>query len=294
MNESPASRAWRRLYRSRSAWIGGVIVIAMAVLAVAADVIAPYDPQAIVGVDANRAQSADQAAYQPPSMKHWLGTDGVGRDILSRVIYGARMSLAAGLVSVTLAVVIGATAGAAAGYLGGWCDLIVSRTVDMLLSVPSILLALVVYLALSAGWPAVMIAVGLMNVPTFCRQIRAQTLVVARSDYVTATVALGASPLYVLWHVILPAITTPIIVLASLTVGTAILEVAGLSFLGISGEIDVPEWGNMLSEAKSSLRSSIWPALAPGVAISLCVIGCNLLGDGVRDAIDPQRAGRGE
>ncbi|MBX3414206.1 MAG: ABC transporter permease [Pirellulales bacterium] len=275
-HESPWQRAWRRLRRSRSAWVGAALVMLLVVCAVAAPLLAPYNPERLV---------ADQLLS--PSWQHPLGTDSVGRDNLSRVIYGARLSFVAGLVSITVAISIGAPLGAIAGYAGGKIDALIMRAVDVILSFPSLLVALLVVVALEPGWIAVMIAVGTINIPVFCRQIRATTLGVREADFVVAARAAGATPGYILVRAIFPSLVNPLVVLATLGLGTAILEVAGLSFLGIAGEISVPEWGNMLTAAKNNLRTSLWPALAPGLAISLSVIGFNLLGDGLRDALDP-------
>lgn len=275
-SESPWQRAWRRLRRSRSAWLGASLITLLVCCAVAASWLAPYNPERLV---------ADPLLA--PTWEHPLGTDSVGRDNLSRVIYGARLSLIAGLVSITVAISIGAPLGAIAGYAGGRIDILIMRAIDVILSFPSLLVALLVVVALEPGWPAVMLAVGTINIPVFCRQIRATTLGLREADFVVAARAAGATPVYILGRSILPSLVNPLIVLATLGLGTAILEVAGLSFLGIAGEISVPEWGNMLTTAKNNLRTSLWPALAPGLAISLSVIGFNLLGDGLRDALDP-------
>ena len=276
-------RAWSNLRRSRSAWIGAAIIIVFLLLACGANLLAPYPPTAFV---------ADKLL--PPSATHWLGTDTVGRDVLSRVIYGTRLSLTAGLISITMAVMIGVPAGAVAGYAGGWCDTLVMRTVDVLLSFPGVLVALLIVVALSPGWPAVILAVGIINVPIFARQVRATVITARDLDYVVASRAAGATPFYILRRVISPALVSPIVVLGTLGLATAILEVAGLSFLGISGQPDEAEWGAMLESARNEIRTSAWPALAPGVAISLAVLGFNLLGDGLRDALDPHLVRRGD
>jgi len=256
----------------------------MFALALGAELIAPFPPRSLIA----QPETGQPTAFLGPSTRHWLGTDGLGRDLWSRVVYGSRRSLLAGLTSVTLALVVGASAGALAGYAGGWTEALVMRATDGLLSFPGLLIALLVWTALGPGWPAVMVAVGIMNIPTFCRQVRAQMLVLREAEFVLACRALGATPWHILTRAVLPELVSPLVVLATLGLGTAILEVAGLSFLGIAGEIDEPEWGNMLREAKDHVRSSLWPALAPGVAISLTVIGFNLLGDGLRDALDPK------
>ncbi|MCG8583438.1 MAG: ABC transporter permease [Pirellulales bacterium] len=276
------SRVWRNLRRSRAAWMGAVIVALYLFVALTAGMLAPYPPKAFV---------ADTEL--PPSAAHPLGTDSVGRDVLSRVLYGTRLSLAAGVISIAMAVAIGVPIGAVAGYRGGWSDTILMRGVDVLLSFPGVLVAMLVVVALSPGWPAVIFAVGLINVPIFARQVRATVVSVRSLDYVVASRAAGATPAYILTRVISPALVSPIVVLGTLGLATAILEVAGLSFLGISGQPDEPEWGYMLQAARSGLSKSIWPALAPGVAISLAVLGFNLLGDGLRDALDPHLVRRG-
>jgi peptide/nickel transport system permease protein len=269
-------RVWRQLRRSRSAWFGAAIILVFVVLALTADFIVPYGPTDFV---------AD--ADLPPSPAHWFGTDSVGRDVLSRVIYGTRLSLAAGLISIALAVAVGVPLGAIAGYRGGWVDSILMRAIDVQLSFPGVLVAMLVVVALSPGWPAVILAVGVINVPLFARQIRATVISVRDLDYVVASRAAGATPFYILRRVISPALLSPMVVLSTLGLATAILEVAGLSFLGIAGQPYEPEWGYMLNSARDSLSKTIWPALAPGLAISLAVLGFNLLGDGLRDALDP-------
>ncbi len=248
--------------------------------ALAADVIAPYQPDAVH----NRLEA--------PSGQHWLGTDAYRYDTLSRVMYGARLSLLAGLISIALAIAVGTPAGLLAGYFGRWVDTLIMRSIDVALAFPSILIALLVAMAFRPGWAAVMIAVGLINVPIFARQVRATVLTVRDLDYVTASRAMGASQWYVLRRIILPSVVNPVVVLATLGLGSAILEVAGLSFLGIAGDPTEPEWGSMLSKAQTTLTTSIWPAVGPGLAISLTVLGFNLLGDGLRDALDPRLSGR--
>jgi len=276
MTASPSRPAWQVLLRDRTAWLGAGLVGIFLIAAVAAELIAPHSP-----TDLNPA-----LRFRPPSSDHVLGTDMLGRDTLSRVIYGSRLSLTAGVISVALAIGLGATIGAIAGFFGGWFDLLAMRVIDIWQAFPSILMALLVVVALPPGWTAVMLAVGLINVPVFCRQVRATVLPIRELDYVTAARAAGAGSAYILLRVVLPSLVSPLVVLATLGLGTAILEVAALSFLGIAGQPDDPEWGNMLKDAKNTLRSSVWLALAPGAAISLAVLGFNLLGDGLRDALD--------
>lgn len=279
---TPGQRFRRRLLRSRSTRIGAGLVGLFLSAALLAPWISPHDPTRLVG-----------PPFAGISADHPLGTDQLGRDILSRVIYGSRLSLTAGLVSVGLAIALGASAGAVAGYVGGRTDSVIMRGVDIMLAFPGILIALLVVTALSPSWLTVMLAVGLINVPLFCRQVRATVLSVREQDYVLACRAAGAKGHYILRRAILPALISPIVVLATLGLGTAILEVAGLSFLGIAGDFTVPEWGSMLNDAKNSIHSWGWRALVPGVAISLTVIGFNLLGDGLRDSLDPHLHSRG-
>jgi len=265
-----------RLWRKGAARGGLLLVAFFAGLALTADLLAPFAP------DQRHTLQA------PPSLRHPLGTDSHQYDVLTRVWYGARLSLLAAVLSVSMAVVAGVPAGVIAGYLGGWVDTLIMRGIDILLAFPSILLALLVVAAFRPGWEAVIAAVGLINIPVFARQVRATVLTVRNLDYVTASRALGSTTPEILRRAMLPAIVDPVVVLATLSMGTATLEVAGLSFLGIAGDPTVPEWGSMLAEARNYLGTSVWPALAPGAAISLTILGFNLLGDGLRDALDPR------
>jgi len=264
---------------SRSARIGAIIVGLFLCTALTAHWIAPYGPD---------EKSAPEERPQPPSAAHWLGTDPLQKDVLSRVMFGSRRSLLAGVISITLAAAIGVPLGAVAGYFGGIIDGLVMRSIDVALAFPNVLIALLVAAAYRPSWRAVVIAVGLINVPIFARQIRATVLSVAQQDFVFASRAFGATAWRTLVREILPSLFSPIVVLASLSLGTAILEVAGLSFLGIGGDLTEPEWGAMLAQAQSSRGANIWFAIGPGAAISLSVLGFNLLGDGLRDALDPR------
>jgi peptide/nickel transport system permease protein len=243
-----------------------------------ADVLAPYPAQS--------SSSAEIAA--PPTADHWLGTDTLGKDVLSRVMYGGRLSLLAGAVSIAMAMAIGAPWGLVAGYFGGLADTFLMRSIDVALAFPAILIALLLAAAWGSGWGTVVIAVGLIHVPTFARQVRATVLTVTQLEYVVASRAMGAKASHILVRVILPSLVSPVVVLATLTVGMAILEVAGLSFLGLGGELTDAEWGTMLAQARTYWGSNPWIAIAPGLAISLTVLGFNLLGDGLRDALDPR------
>jgi len=279
----PQARAWVRFRRSKSAWIGGALVCVFMLMALTARFVAPYEPDQV------RIEQGERfPLYAPPSTRFLLGTDQDGKDLLSRVMYGSRLSLTAGMISILMSVVVGVPLGAVAGYSGRWIDTLIMRSIDVALAFPSVLLALLVAMAFRAGWEAVIIAVGLINIPVFARQVRATVLTIRGLDYVMASRSLGASHWHVLTRAILPGIINPVVVLATLGLGTAILEVAALSFLGVAGDVTEPEWGSMLTQANESLHRSIWPALGPGVAISLSILGFNLLGDGLRDALDPK------
>jgi peptide/nickel transport system permease protein len=274
---SPARRAWQRFTRSRAALAGALLVGTLIFVACTADWISPY------GVNAT-----SEAISSPPSREHWLGTDALRKDVLTRVIHGSRLSLFAGLSSITLAIVVGAPLGALAGFLGGRTDMLLMRAIDVALAFPSILIALLCTAAFQPGWTTVIVAVGLINVPVFARQSRATVLAMASLDYVLASRAMGMNTWQLLTRVLFPALGGPLTVLASLSIGTAILEVAGLSFLGLGGDMTAAEWGAMLSQAKDHFHNNVWYALGPGLAISLSVLGFNSLGDGLRDALDPR------
>jgi peptide/nickel transport system permease protein len=275
--QSPVARAWLRLRRHHSAWIGAALIGLFVLIAIGADFLAPYGPN-----------DAALDVAEAPSWRHWLGTDSLRKDVLSRVMYGSRLSLLAGAISISLAALIGAPLGAAAGFLGGRVDSLLMRGIDVALAFPSILIALLVAAAYRPSWASVVIAVGLINVPVFARQVRASVLSVAQLEFVLASRAFGATSWRILTRDILPALVSPVVVLASLSLGTAILEVAGLSFLGIGGDLTAAEWGSMLAQARDHWRDNPWFPIAPGVAISLTVLGFNLLGDGLRDALDPK------
>ena len=265
------------LARQPAACLGAAIVGVFLIMALAADWIAPYGPSAV---------ASEVAA--PPSPAHWLGTDALRKDVLSRVILGSRLSLLAGTLSVLLPVLVGVPLGAVAGYFGGTIDTLAMRSLDVALSFPSVLIALLVAAAYRPSWAAVVVAVGLINVPIFARQVRATVLSIARLEYVEASRAFGASFWHILTRQIAPALVSPVVILASLSIGTAILEVAGLSFLGIGGDPTAPEWGAMLAQAKDYWSRNAWYALGPGAAISLTVLGFHLLGSALRDALDPR------
>ena len=257
---------------------GGIIVLVYILAAVFAPWISPYDPFAIDLVN----------KLQPPSLHHWMGTDDKGRDILSRIIFGSRLSLTVGFVSVLIGALIGVTLGLISGYYGKLLDSIIMRFIDVLLAFPGILLALAIISALGPDLVNVMIAVGIFSIPTFARIVRGSTISLKKVEYIESIKALGASDIRIIFAHILPNILSPIIVQGTLRLATAILTAAGLSFLGMGAQPPSPEWGAMLSNGRTFLWSAPHVATFPGLVIALIVIGFNLLGDGLRDALDPR------
>jgi peptide/nickel transport system permease protein len=270
--------ASRRLRRNPLALFGIALITLFVFAAVLAPVIAPYDPIADRG-----------PGYLAPSREHLMGTDKLGRDQFSRILYGARVSLQVGVVSVAMGLAIGGTIGAIAGAVGGRLDNILMRSVDVLLAIPGILLAIGIVSWLGRGLPQIMLAVAITNVPIFARLLRGSLLSLRESDYVIAARSMGASGWRLLIRHLLPNSLTPLIVAATLTLATAIIDVAGLGFLGL-GPPDprTAEWGTMLTDSTQALRRAPWLIIFPGIAITLSVIGFNLLGDGLREALDPR------
>lgn len=260
---------------------GLFIIFVVLLLAVLAPVLAPYDP-----VDTNL-----RARLQPPSAEHLLGTDQLGRDILSRVLYGARLSLLLALGAVALGAVSGMIAGLVVGYIGGWLDNIFMRFIDILLAFRLLLLAITIMAILGPSLMNTMIAIGLSLFAVFARVTRAETLKGKTREYVEGARALGAGSARIMLGYILPNIISPLIVLSTLTLGTAILAESALSFLGLGPSPPTPSWGLMVKEGLSQLRDAWWTSTIPGLAILLIVLGFNLLGDGLRDALDPRMRG---
>jgi peptide/nickel transport system permease protein len=279
--ESQTRLALRRLLRQPATVIGAIVLVVMTLAAVAAPVLTPYDPTKL----------APREARLPPSWQHPLGTDHFGRDVLTRILYGGRVSLRIGLIAVAIGATIGITLGAVAGYRGGWIDEAISRFVDVLLAFPGILLAIAVVAVLGPDLTNLMIAVGIGTVPGFARLVRGQTLAAREFDYVIAARALGCAHPKILARHILPNVLAPIIVYATLSVAGAILAGASLNYLGLGAKPPTPEWGLMLAEARDEIRRSWWLPTFPGLAIMLTVIAINAVGDGLRDAFDP-RLGR--
>lgn len=268
----------RRLLRHRAAVLGGSIVLLIVLMALLADVIAPYDPI--------RGRLADM--LQPPSRAHWMGTDEQGRDILSRIIHGSRISLTVGLVAVGISLTTGTVIGAVSAYFGGWPDLVIMRVIDILLAFPSILLAIAITAILGPSLTNAMVAVGIVGMPVYARLVRASVLSLKEQDFVQAARAAGGGHGRILWRHILPNALAPLIVQSTLSVGTAMLDAAGLSFLGLGAQPPAPEWGAMLSGAQVYIQLAPWVVTFPGLAIMLAVLGFNLLGDGLRDVLDPR------
>lgn len=272
------SRVLRRFFRNRPAVIGGVVILITVLVAIFAPLLAPYDPTA---TDWGKVRLA-------PSAEHWLGTDDLGRDSLSRLIYGARASLMAGVVSVLIAVGIGVPFGMISGYVGGWLDAVMMRITDAVLAIPFLILAIALAAFLGPSLTNAMIAIGLSASPVFARLARGQTLVVRLEDYVQAARSLGAPHVIILLRHIFPNILPPILVQATLTIAIAIIAEASLSFLGLGQQPPLPSWGGMLNTARSFLYQAPEMAIWPGIAIFVTVLAFNVFGDGLHDALDPK------
>ena len=286
----------RRVLRQRSAIVGLTILLFLLLTALLADVIAPHPPNlAMIGLeDGVRARSAPciHLLGCPESQpQHLLGTDGNVRDQFSRLVYGARISLLIGFVTVGGAIFVGVVIGSIAGFLGGRIDNLLMRIMDMFLAFPALVLAIVIVSVLGRSLVNAMIAVSIVAIPIYARVMRSSVLSVREQDYVIAARALGDSPLSILVRRVMPNAITPLIVQGTLGIGSAVLEVAALSFLGIAAAQPLAEWGLMIGAERNQLFTAPWLVLAPGVALSLTVLGFNLLGDGLRDAFDP-RLGR--
>jgi len=276
--ESPWARAWRRLKRRKGAMAALVVVVFLILLALLAPWVAPYDP----------TKTSFGLVRKAPSWAHWLGTDEVGRDVLSRVIFGARASLSAGLVSVSIAIGAGVPLGLLAGYAGGWIDAILSRLVDAMLAIPFLILAIALSAFLGPSLGNAMIAIGVTATPVFVRLTRGQTLSAKVEDYVEAARAVGNPHWRIALRHVLPNIVPPLLVQASLAIAGAIIAEAALSFLGLGQQPPAPSWGSMLNTAQRFIAQAPWMAFWPGFAIFIAVLSFNLLGDGLRDALDPR------
>lgn len=286
---------WRRLFRRRSAVVGLIILGSLIFIALAAPLLAPYDPT-ISMLDADPPQKIKARsgpcihlfgcpADQP---EHIAGVDGNLRDQFSRLIYGSRLSLIVGFSTVTFAIIIGTVLGAIAGYFGGWLDNIIMRVMDVLLAFPSLLLAIAIVTVLGPGLINALIAIGIVSIPAYARVMRASVLTVREMDFVSATRSLGGSTYDILFKCILPNALTPLIVQGTLGIASAILDAAALSFIGLGAQPPTPEWGSMLGAERNQVFTAPHLVFYPGFAIMLTVLSFNLIGDGLRDALDPR------
>ena len=275
---SPTKRALRRLTRRRGAMLGLACVVFFVLIALFAPWIAPYDP----------LETSWSAVRKAPSLAYLFGTDEIGRDVLSRVIWGTRASLLAGVVSVSISLALGVPIGLLAGYAGGWTDGVLSRFTDAMLACPFLILAIALAAFLGPSLTNAMIAIGITATPIFIRLTRAQVLAVKVEDYVEAARALGNPHLRIALRHILPNIVAPLIVQATLAIAAAVIAEASLSFLGLGQQPPAPSWGSMLNTAKNYIDQAPWMSIWPGVSIFLLVLSFNLLGDGLRDALDPR------
>jgi ABC-type dipeptide/oligopeptide/nickel transport system permease subunit len=282
----------RRILRQRSAILGGVILGMLVLVAALAPLLAPYDPeQVLIGVEPVRKRQAPCIhllgcpADQP---QHWMGIDGNVRDQLSRVIYGTRVSLFIGFTTIGFAIILGTVLGAVSGYAGGWVDNVIMRLMDVLMAFPSLLLAIAIVNVLGRGLQNALLAIAIVNVPVYARVVRASVLSIKEQDFVEASRALGASPVWILFVRILPNALSPLIVQGTLGIAGAILEAAALSFLGLGAQPPTPEWGSMLGSERNQVFTAPHLVFYPGMAIMVTVLAFNLLGDGLRDALDPR------
>jgi peptide/nickel transport system permease protein len=276
--KKPRANALRRLLRRPSAAIGLIVIASFVIIALGAAFIAPYDP---VATNFSTVRKA-------PSIAHWFGTDEIGRDVLSRVVYGARASLLAGVVSVLISISVGVPVGLLAGYAGGVTDMLISRATDALLACPFLILAIALAAFLGPSLTNAMIAIGISATPVFIRLTRGTTLAVKAEDFVLAARAIGNAPWRIAIRHVLPNIVPPLLVQATLAIAAAVIAEASLSFLGLGQQPPQPSWGSMLNTAKNYIDNSPWMAIWPGVSIFLLVLAFNVVGDGLRDALDPR------
>lgn len=285
---------WKRLFRRKSSLVGMGIILMLVFIALTAQWIAPYDPlQVLIGIE-------DVKMRQPPCIhllgcppdqpQHLMGIDGNVRDQFSRLLYGTRLSLVVGFSTVTFAIVVGTVLGALGGYFGGWIDNAIMRVMDVLLAFPSLLLAIAIVTVLGPGLINALLAIGIVSIPAYARVVRASVLSIREMDYVSASRALGGSTMHILFGRILPNALTPLIVQGTLGIATAILDAAALSFLGLGAQPPTPEWGSMLGAERNQVFTAPHLVFFPGFAIMLTVLAFNLLGDGLRDALDPRLA----
>ncbi|MGI2329176.1 nickel transporter permease [Planococcus sp. YIM B11945] len=269
---------WNRLRKNKMAVLSMIILVGLVIVAILANILSPYP----------YAEQNLEEMLLPPSSAHWFGTDEYGRDILSRIIYGSRISLQVGFVAVVFSVTLGGIIGAIAGYYGNKIDNILMRAMDIVLAIPGILLAIAIVNVLGTGLINVMIAVGIASIPTYARIVRASVLSIREQEFVESARAIGENDFSIIFRYILPNCMAPIIVQATLGVAWAILSAAGLSFLGLGLQPPTPEWGAMLSEGRQYIFDAYWITTFPGLAIVIVVLALNIFGDGLRDALDPR------
>ncbi|MFP4371926.1 MAG: ABC transporter permease [Halanaerobium sp.] len=272
------SKAFRQLKRNKLAIAGTIFIITLFIVAAFAPLIAPYTPY----------ETDFFRTLEGPSSVHWLGTDDLGRDVFSRLLYGARISITIGFISVAIGLVVGVPVGAISGYYGGKIDMFVQRLVDIMMAFPGMLLAIIIVAVMGVGLVNAMIAVGIVSIPTYIRLVRGSVLSIKNREFVQAAKAIGVRESVIIFKHILPHCLAPIIVQSSLQIGVAILWAAGLGFLGLGAQAPTPEWGAMLSQGRGYIRTAHHVTTYPGIAIMLSVLGFNLLGDGLRDALDPK------
>lgn len=290
--KSPAREALRRLVHHRSAQVGATLLSLLIFVAIFAEWLAPYDPTALIKTVKRRDTPCIHLLGCPQDKEeHIFGIDGNSRDLFSRVLFGSRLSLQVGLATISFAILVGGFIGAISGFVGGWLDNILMRIMDVLMAFPSLLLAIAIVSVLGIGLINALLAIGIVSIPRFARLIRSTVLSVKELDYVQASRALGASPLRILFTRVLPNAITPLIVQGTLGIATAILDAAALSFLGLGAEPPRPEWGLMLGEERNSIFNAPHLVFFPGIAIMITVLSFNLLGDGLRDVLDPRLRG---
>jgi peptide/nickel transport system permease protein len=276
--DTPFLRAWRRFRSNIPAMIGLALLALLLLLSAAAPLLTEYEPM---------KQNLSEA-LQTPSAEHLLGTDYLGRDLFTRLAYGGRLSLTIGFLAVAIGLLIGVPLGAVSGYYGGWPDMIIQRIADIFLSFPSFLLALLLVALMGVGVRNVILSVGILAIPSFIRLVRGSVLVIREQEYVVAARALGARDRRIIFNHILPNAMTPVIINASLNLGYALTTAAGLGFLGLGVQPPTPEWGMMLGEAKNYIFSHAYMVTYPGLIIFIAIVGLNLVGDALRDALDPR------
>lgn len=289
-SRTPLQNTLRRVFRHRSAQVGMTILGFLVFLAIFAPILAPHDPIKPIRSVKRRSPPCIHLLGCPADQpQHFFGIDGNQRDLLSRIIFGSRLSLEIGVSTVTFAIVVGAALGAVGGYAGGWTDNIIMRLMDVLLAFPGLLLSIAIVAVLGPGLINALLAIAFVSIPVYARIVRASVLQVKEQDFVSASRALGASPLGILSGHVLPNALTPLIVQATLGIASAILSAAALSFLGLGAAPPTPEWGLMLGEERNSVFNAPHLVFIPGIAIMLTVLSFNLLGDGLRDALDPRQ-----